>query len=475
MEYEVVMGLEVHAELATKTKIFCNCANEFGGEPNAHCCPVCMGMPGCLPVMNKKVLELAIRAGYATNCTINLDSRFDRKHYFYPDLPGAYQITQMAQPICTNGYVDFKVGDVDRRVRINRIHMEEDAGKLVHMGDAGTAVDCNRGGVPLVEIVTEPDLRGPDEAIAFLEALKENIKFAGVSDCKMEQGSLRCDVNISLRPVGETKFGTRVEMKNINSFKAAHRASLYEIDRQKKMLNNGEVFYQETRRWDDNKGVSYSMRSKETALDYKYFPNSDLVPIILEQSFIDEVISRVPMLPVQRRAKYIGDYGLSTYDAKILTSDPVIAKFFDDTLVIFNNSKVVANWIMGTIMRKLKDNKDDIVIPISPSDFAVLLSKCENAEISNNAGIKVLDAMWNKEGSVEEIIKAKGLAQISDTTAIRELVVKALLANPKPVEDYKKGNTKAIGFVVGMIMKESKGKANPQMVNQMVAEEIAKI
>lgn len=475
MDYEVVIGLEVHSELKTQSKVFCSCKNVFGGEPNSHCCPVCSGMPGTLPVLNKKAVEYTVKAGLALGCTISEFSKFDRKNYYYPDLPKAYQISQLDLALCKNGKLEFESEGEQKCVRINRIHLEEDAGKLVHSEwGSGTLVDYNRCGVPLIEIVTEPDLRSPEEAVAFLESLKSILKYTGVSDCKMEQGSLRCDVNVSVRKKGDEAFGTRTEMKNVNSFKAAYRAMKYEAARQIEQLERGERVIQETRRWDDGKGKSFTMRTKEDAQDYRYFPDPDLVPVVLTKKEIEAIGKTLPMLPAKRMSVYVEKYALPEYDAKIITADKEIADFFDETVRYYNQPKTVSNWIMGDLLRKVKERGEDISIPIAAKNFADLLQRYEKKEISQNAAKTVFEEMWASGKDPKSIIEEKGLIQISDTSELEKMVREIIDANPQPVSDYKSGNKKAISFFVGQIMKATKGKANPQILNELLLKELDK-
>ena len=475
MEFETIIGLEVHSELNTESKIFCTCKNEFGGEPNTHCCPICSGHPGVLPVLNKKAVKYTVKAGLALNCSILRFSKFDRKNYYYPDLPKAFQTSQFDLPICKNGKLDFVYDGKQKSVRINRIHLEEDAGKLIHSEwGNGTLVDYNRCGVPLIEIVTEPDLKSPEEAIAFLENIKNVLKYTGVSDCKMEEGSLRCDVNLSLKPKGVDKLGVRSEMKNVNSFKAAYRAMLYEVKRQTEILLSGGKVLQETRRWDEASGKSYPMRSKEDAQDYRYFPEPDLVPLIFTDEYIEEIKSEIPELPLKRKERYTKEYGLPEYDAEVLTSDIVIADFFDQCCASYNNKKLLSNWIMGDIMRKLKENEGNITdIPVSVDNFVSLLKLYDGKVISQNASKTVFEKIWERNCKPEIIVEEMGLKQISDTGELLTMVKDIIKNNPQPAEDYKKGNKKALAFFVGQIMKASKGKANPQIVNELLSKELS--
>ena len=474
MDYEVVIGLEVHSELNTKSKIFCSCANAFGGEPNTRCCPVCSGHPGVLPVLNREAVDSTVKAGLALGCTIAEFSKFDRKNYYYPDLPKAYQISQFPLPLCQGGRLDFTVDGEPKSVRINRIHLEEDAGKLVHSEyGAGTLVDYNRCGVPLIEIVTEPDMRSPEEALAFLENLKSILKYTGVSDCRMEQGSIRCDVNLSLRKKGAAEYGVRSEMKNVNSFKAAYRAMLYEVKRQTEILDAGGAVEQETRRWDDAKGKSFVMRTKEDAQDYRYFPEPDLVPVRLTKEHIAALGATLPELPAKRRARYVAEYGLPVYDAEVLTADKEIADFFEETVRFYQNPKIVSNWVMGEVMRKLKESeREEILIPFSAEHFAKLLTIYEH-KVVNQAGAKaVFESLWNRDEDPEAVVEREGLRQMDDEGEIRRIVKELIESNPRPVADYRSGNKKAAQFFVGQAMKATKGKANPQTVNRILAEEL---
>lgn len=480
MEYEVIIGLEVHAELATKSKIFCSCTTEFGGEPNTHCCPICTGMPGVLPVLNKKAVEYAIMAGLATNCHISKYSKQDRKNYFYPDLPKAYQISQYDLPLCQNGYIDIEVNGQKKRVGIKRIHIEEDAGKLLHdQWEEGSLVDFNRCGVPLIEIVTEPDLRSSDETKIFLEKLKAILEYTEVSDCKMQEGSLRVDVNLSVRPKGSNEFGTRTEMKNLNSFRSVVRAIEYEAKRQIEVIENGGAIIQETRRWDDAKGISLSMRTKEEAHDYRYFPEPDLPPIIVDDEWIDSIRKRIPELPDQKKEKYIKEYGLPEYDAGILTSSKAMANYFEECIKYTTNIKAASNWMMGEIARILNDRgleAEEIVnIKIKPNQLASLINLIDNKTISNTIAKQVFEEMFETGKDPEVIVKEKGLVQITDSNVIVEAVKQAIQNNPKSVEDYKNGKDKAFGFLVGQVMKITKGKANPQLVNEILKQELSKI
>ena len=473
MKYETVVGLEIHAELSTITKMYCGCATSFGSEPNIHCCPVCLAMPGALPVLNKTAVEFAIKAGLAMNCDITRKGKQDRKNYFYPDLPKAYQISQLDNPLCVNGYIDIALDDEVRRIRLNRIHIEEDAGKLLHEGGGGTLVDFNRGGTPLIEIVTEPDIRSSEEARLFLEAVKAILEYIEVSDCKMEQGSLRCDVNVSVRPVGETEFGTRTEMKNVNSFKSAIRAIEYESKRHIEELEYGNKIKQETRRWDDDKGVTSSMRGKEEAQDYRYFPDPDLVQIVVDDEMISRIKSTLPELPVARKTRYVSEFGLSQYDAEQITNTKFLAEFFEGCISFGATPKAVSNWLIGDIAKILNDKGIQAYeIPFTPQQLAKLVTLIEKGTISNTAGKKVIDELFDNPRDPDVIIKEKGLVQISDEGALLKIVIEVIDANPQSVEDYKAGKEKAIGFLVGQTMRATKGQGNPQLLNKLLKEEL---
>ncbi|WDC84497.1 Asp-tRNA(Asn)/Glu-tRNA(Gln) amidotransferase subunit GatB [Caloramator sp. mosi_1] len=474
MEFEAIIGLEVHAELSTKTKIYCGCTTEFGGEQNTHCCPVCMGLPGALPVLNKEVVTYAMKAGLALNCEINKETYMARKNYFYPDCPKNYQITQDETPLCKNGYVEIVTDEGVKRIGIQRIHIEEDAGKALHRED-GTYVDFNRSGVPLIEIVSKPDMRSAQEAKMYLENLKAILQYTEVSDCKMEEGSLRCDANVSVRPKGSTEFGVKTEIKNMNSFKAVEKAIEYEIKRQIEAIERGEKIVQETRRWDEAKGETIVMRSKEEAHDYRYFPEPDMVYLVVDDEWIQKVKDTLPELPDKKRARYINEYGLPEYDASILTSSKALAAFFELTVKEGASPKDASNWIMGEVLRTLNDREMSIEeIKVEPKHLAKLIELINNGTITGTIAKKVFKDMFETGDDPEKIVKEKGMVQISDENAIREIVNKVLDENPQSVEDYKNGKTKAMGFVVGQVMKASKGKANPQLVNKLVEEELKK-
>ncbi|WP_027363277.1 Asp-tRNA(Asn)/Glu-tRNA(Gln) amidotransferase subunit GatB [Desulfotruncus alcoholivorax] len=474
-QYEAVIGLEVHVELKTNTKIFCNSSTEFGAEPNHHICPVCLGLPGVLPVVNKKVVEYAIKAGLALNCKIASFSKFDRKNYYYPDLPKNYQISQYDLPIAEHGYLDINVGGKEKRIGITRVHMEEDAGKLIHQGTIATTpfslVDYNRTGVPLIEIVSEPDMRSAEEAIAYLEKLKAIIQYTGVSDCKMQEGSLRCDANISVRPAGQQELGTKTELKNMNSFKALHKALAYEIERQIEVLEDGGKITQETRTWDEARGVTLTMRSKEEAHDYRYFPDPDLVPLVISEEWVKEIQYAIPELPDQRKERFVRELGLPDYDAEVLTSAKELADFYEQCVKIYNNPKVISNWIMGDMLKMMNAGGLEIKdVRVKPEQLAKLLQLIDNGTISGKIAKNVFEEMFNSGMDPEIIVREKGLVQISDEGLIEKVVRQVVEANPKSVDDYKNGKKQALGFLVGQVMKLTKGKANPGMVNKMLSD-----
>ncbi|MCJ7855797.1 Asp-tRNA(Asn)/Glu-tRNA(Gln) amidotransferase subunit GatB [Lachnospiraceae bacterium NSJ-143] len=477
MEFLTTMGLEVHCELSTKTKIFCSCTTEFGGEPNTHVCEVCTGMPGSLPVLNKQVVEYAIRTGLATNCTITQYNKFDRKNYFYPDLPKAYQVSQLYLPICQNGHIDIEVNGVKKSIRIKEIHMEEDAGKLIHdPWDDCTLVDYNRCGVPLLEIVSEPDFESGDEVIAYLTKLKSILQYIDVSDCKMEQGSLRADVNLSVRPVGQTELGTRTEMKNINSFKAIARAIEGERKRQIEVIEDGKRVIQETRRWDDNKGASFAMRSKENAQDYRYFPEPDLVPIEISDEWIDDVRKSLPELPSQKKERYLSEYGLPEYDVDIITGSKYLVKIFEEALNVCGEAKEVSNWIMGEVLRLASDTGTEFEdIKFNPENLGRLIVILKNKVINRGTAKEVFEKMFTENIEPEQYIKENGLEMVNDDSAVLAVVKTVIEANPKAVAEYKGGSAKVKGFIVGQCMKQLKGKADPGTVNKIIAEELEKL
>ena len=477
MEFETVLGLEVHTELATDTKIFCSCSTEFGGEPNTHVCEVCSGMPGTLPVLNKKVVEFAIRTGLATNCEITRYNKFDRKNYFYPDLPKAYQVSQLYLPICQNGHIDIEVNGVKKSIRIKEIHMEEDAGKLIHdPWDDCTLVDYNRCGVPLLEIVSEPDFSNGEEVIAYLTKLKAILQYTGVSDCKMEQGSLRADVNLSVKPIGSKELGTRTEMKNINSFKAIARAIEGERARQIELIQEGKKVIQETRRWDDNKGASYAMRSKENAQDYRYFPEPDLVPIEIDDEWIERVRQSLPELPEAKKARYMSEYKLPEYDVDIITGSKDLVKIFEQAYEVCQNAKEVSNWIMGEVLRLASETStlpEDISFDAKNLGKLILLVK--NGVVNRNTAKEVFEKMFSDNVEPEQYIEQHNLKMVNDDSAVKEVVAKVIEANPNSIAQFKEGNEKVNKFLMGQCMKQLKGKANPAIVTKILDEELAKL
>ena len=471
-QYETVIGLEVHVELATRTKIFCGCSTAFGGAPNTHTCPVCTGMPGSLPVLNKKVVDYALRVGLAANCKINQLCKFDRKNYFYPDNPQNYQISQLYLPICRNGGVEIETAAGKKTIGIHEIHMEEDAGKLVHdEWEDVSIVDYNRSGVPLIEIVSEPDMRSAEEVIAYLEKLRLIIQYLGASDCKLNEGSMRADVNLSVREAGAAEFGTRTEMKNLNSFKAIARAIEGERARQIELIEEGKKVIQETRRWDDNKESSHAMRSKEDAQDYRYFPEPDLVPVVISDEWIERVKARQPEMRDEKLIRYQDEFGLPKYDAEILTGDKSFADLFEAAAAICGKPKKVSNWIMTETIRLLKENEmDPDQIRFSPEHLAKLVDLADAGSITNTVAKEVFEKVFKEDIDPEAYVKEKGLLTVNDEGALRETVAKVVAENPQSVEDYHNGKEKAIGFLVGQTMKAMKGKANPALVNQILKE-----
>ncbi|BDF71831.1 aspartyl/glutamyl-tRNA amidotransferase subunit B [Oscillospiraceae bacterium] len=470
MIWETVIGLETHVELATETKIFCSCTTAFGGAPNTHCCPVCTGMPGALPVLNEKVVELAVRAGLALNCAITRRCKFDRKNYFYPDLPKAYQVSQLYLPIARGGAVTLPDG---KTVRIHELHMEEDAGKLVHDPWLDqTRCDYNRCGVPLIEIVTEPDFRTAQEVVAYLEQLKSTLQYLGVSDCKMQEGSLRCDVNLSVRPAGTDALGTRTEMKNLSSFKAISRAIAYEARRQIELIEEGKRVVQETRRWDENKDATFAMRSKENAQDYRYFPDPDLPPLELAPEWLDRLRAEQPELAPEKRARYRRDYGLPPYDAEMLTSQKALALLFEEAVALGAPPKQAANWIMGEVLRQLSartmEAKD---MAFSPQTLARLIALVEEGRLNRNTAVRVFDAVFDG-GDADAYVREHALEQVSDPEVVARAVEEVFAAHPKSVADYRAGKEKAFGFLVGQAMRRLKGQASPQAVNAAVRERL---
>ena len=471
-QYEIVIGLEVHVELATKTKIFCGCSTEFGGAPNTHTCPVCTGMPGSLPVLNKQVVEYALAVGLATNCQINQYCKFDRKNYFYPDNPQNYQISQLYLPICHDGYVEIETeAGGKKHVGIHEIHMEEDAGKLIHDEEGNSLVDFNRSGVPLIEIVSEPDMRSAEEVIAYLEKLRMIIQYLGASDCKLQEGSMRADVNISVREVGSETFGTRTEMKNLNSFKAISHAIEGETKRQIDLLKDGESVIQETRRWDDTLADSYPMRSKEDAQDYRYFPDPDLVPVMISDEWIQRIKDNQPELRTEKMARYISEFGIPEYDADILTGSKKLADFFETTTAICNKPKKVSNWLMVETFRLLSENKQEPEdIAFSPENLAKLIDLADSGAITSTVAKEVFEKIFYENIDPDQYVEEKGLKTVSDEGELRSIVEEVVANNPKSVEDYKNGKKKAIGALVGQTMKATQGKANPGLVNKILEE-----
>jgi len=465
-DYEMVIGLEVHCELSTESKIFCGCSTKFGGAPNTHVCEVCSGMPGTLPQLNTKVVEYAVKAGLALNCEITRKNKFDRKNYFYPDLPKAYQISQLYYPICRNGHVDIKTSAGTKSIGIHEIHMEEDAGKLVHDPVTGmTMVDFNRCGVPLLEIVSEPDFRSAEEVIAYLSKLRDTMQYLGVSDCKMQEGSMRADVNLSVRPRGQKEFGTRTEMKNIASFKAIERAIEYERERQIDLIEEGNEVVQETRRWDDEKEYTYAMRSKENAQDYKYYPDPDLMPIEISDEYLSEIKAGLPEFADQKKARYIEQLGLPEYDADIITASPALVKVFETACEVTNAPKEVSNWLMTDLLKLCKDAAvavDDM--KFDGKSLGVIIKMVQDGKINRKSGRKVLEEVFMNGVDPESYVKENGLAQVSDASAIEPIIKEVLDANPGPVSEYLAGKEKNFQFLVGQSMRALKGKADPQAV-----------
>lgn len=475
-EYETVIGLEVHVELATKTKIFCGCSASFGAAPNTHTCPVCTGMPGSLPVLNRKVVELALSVGLAANCEINQFCKFDRKNYFYPDNPQNYQISQLYLPICHDGWIAIDTPSGEKKIRIHEIHMEEDAGKLIHdEWEDCSLVDYNRSGVPLIEIVSEPDMRSADEVIAYLNRLRLLVQYLGASDCKLQEGSMRADVNLSVREKGSGKLGTRTEMKNLNSFKAIARAVDGETRRQIELLEEGKTVTQETRRWDDNKEYSYAMRSKEDAKDYRYFPDPDLPPIRISDDWIEQVRSALPELQPQKMSRYQGVYGLSEYDSRLLTESKRMSELFEKTTALCGNPKKAANWLIGETGRLLKERGMEAEqLTFSPGHLALLIQLTESGDINTNTAKEVFEKVFEEDINPEQYVRERGLLMISDDSALAAAVEAVLAANQNTVEEYRSGKTKVLGFLVGQVMRQMRGKANPGKVNEMMTEKLEK-
>ncbi|MGD9273412.1 MAG: Asp-tRNA(Asn)/Glu-tRNA(Gln) amidotransferase subunit GatB [Desulfobacterales bacterium] len=474
MEFEPVIGLEVHAQLNTATKIFCGCSTAFGAPPNSHTCPVCLGMPGVLPVLNRSVVDFTLRMALATHCDINPESRFARKNYFYPDLPKGYQISQYERPIASGGWIEIQVAGERKRIGINRIHMEEDAGKLIHDPLRPVSrVDFNRTGVPLIEIVSEPDLRSPEEAGAYLRQLRAIVRYLGICDGNLEEGSFRCDANVSIRPFGNRSFGTRTELKNLNSFKHVEKALQYEIMRQTETLREGGRVTQETRLWNPDRNRSTSMRGKEEAHDYRYFPDPDLLPLTIDTAWIERVRQELPELPEAKRDRFVADYGLPAYDADLLTTDRELADYFETCLKTFDNPKPVSNWIMGPLLGLLNTAGKSIdASPVAPENLGRLLQLIEEGVISGKIAKTVFDEMAVSGHAPDRIVKERGLVQVSDASHIETAVAKVMAENAAEVQAYRAGKTKLLGFFVGQVMRETKGKANPQVVNEVLKSKL---
>ncbi len=470
MNWEIVMGLETHVELSTESKIFCSCSTAFGGAPNSQCCPVCMGLPGALPVLNQKVVEYGVKVGLALGCSITPVSRFDRKNYFYPDLPKGYQISQLYAPLCRNGRVEV----AGTTIGIHEIHMEEDAGKLYHDPATGeTLCDFNRCGVPLLEIVTEPDFRTSEQVVAYLKKLRDSLQYLGVSDGKMEEGSLRCDVNLSVRPVGSDTLGTRTEMKNLGSFQAIARAIQFESQRQISLLERGERVVQETRRFDEEKGETFSMRSKEEARDYRYFPEPDLPPVVLSREYVEGIRENLPELGEAKRRRYAQQYQLPEYDCQMVTSHPALARFFEELLALGTPPKQGTNWIMGEVLGALSERSlSPGQMPMTPKTLARLIALVGEGKLNRNTAVKVFEAVFDTDGDVDEYVAAHGLEQVQDVELVERIVVQVLEENPQSVADYRGGKEKAFGFLVGQTMRKLQGKADPQTVRRLLLERL---
>ena len=475
MEFETVIGLEVHAHMLTDTKIFCNCSTKFGGAPNSHACPVCLGMPGVLPVLNKKVVEYGMKMALATNCTINPSNSFARKNYFYPDLPKGYQISQFAYPLAEHGYLLLEINGEQKKIGITRIHMEEDAGKLMHdENNPFSYVDLNRTGVPLIEIVSEPDMRSPTEAADYLKRLHEILVYLEICDGNMEEGSFRCDANVSIRPKGQQEFGTRTELKNMNSFRNVQRALEYEVKRQQYLVENGQKIVQETRLWDDAQGVTNPMRSKEEAHDYRYFPDPDLVPVMVDEAWVEKIRLELPELPLAKRERFVKDYQIPSYDAGVLTSDKALAMYYEDVVKLCGKPKQASNWVMGDVLRFLNEEKRDIrQCPITAQSLADMIKLIEEGAISGKMAKDIIEDMYKTGLPPQEIIKKKGLVQITDEGELIKTITAIIEANPNQLKDYRGGKEKLFGFFVGQVMKATQGKANPQLVNDLLKKMLA--
>ncbi len=476
-KYEAVIGLEVHAQLLTDTKIFCGCSTKFGSAPNTNVCPVCLGQPGVLPVLNKKVVEYTVLMGLATNCTVNRKSIFARKHYFYPDLPKNYQISQYEEPICEYGHITIDLKDgTKKKIGITRIHMEEDAGKSIHDQDFDTLIDLNRTGTPLMEIVSEPDIRTPEEAYLYLTKLKQILTYLGICDGNMEEGSLRCDANISVRLKGETKFGTKTEVKNMNSFRNVERALAFEIERQIDLLEDGKEIIQQTLLWDADSNVAQPMRSKEEAHDYRYFPDPDLMPVVIEDKMLDEIKKQMPELPDAKKNRFIEKFALPSYDAEILTSSRELADYYEKILTVTSDYKSASNWVMTEVLKVVNEEKIDISdFPVSPENLGKLIELINNKTISGKIAKDVFTEMLKSNRDPETIVKEKNLVQITDSSEIESIVEKILSNNQKQVEEFLSGKEKVLGFLVGQIMRETKGKANPQIVNDILRDKLSSL
>jgi aspartyl-tRNA(Asn)/glutamyl-tRNA(Gln) amidotransferase subunit B len=475
MEFETVIGLEVHAQLLTDTKIFCNCSTKFGGAPNSHACPVCLGLPGVLPVLNKKVVEFAMKMSLATNCLINKSCSFARKNYFYPDLPKGYQISQYAYPLAEHGHILLEINGAKKKIGITRIHMEEDAGKLMHdEHNPVSYVDLNRTGVPLIEIVSEPDMRSPEEAADYLKRLHEILVYLEICDGNMEEGSFRCDANVSIRPRGQQEFGTRAELKNMNSFRNVQRALEYEVKRQQYIVENGGTIVQETRLWDDAQGVTNPMRSKEEAHDYRYFPDPDLVPIIVDDAWIESIRRELPELPLAKRERFIQVYSIPAYDAGVLTADKALALYYEEVVRLSASPKAASNWVMGDVLRFLNEDKRDIShCPITAASLAEMIRLIEDGTISGKMAKDIVEEMYKTGSTPKKIIAEKGMVQITDEGELLKTITAIIEANPGQVNDYRGGKDKLFGFFVGQVMKATQGKANPQIVNELLKKMLA--